>query len=439
MRYALALLAVGLAGACATSGPDNEHGPTFLDGGGDGASAGDVGATGDDAVNEGATADDATNDGPSSVDAPAEAQGDATADGSTDAGGGDTGQVDSGSCTSTMALLAASGTVMGEAVFGHGQWSTASTVAGGAAGAPSLVAFGAGYLGVYVGAGTTGSLPLRWTAYTGSWTPPATIGAALAQGKPALAVIAGTAHLVYWGSDGKFYHGTYGGSWDAASDKVQSGGGAAQSFGPSAPVVAATGAALALAQSGQDGQLYAQPWTGSWQAAVPVAGSSVESLLTPAIVALTGGSADAMVVFVHAGDAGDYHLQYTVRTSGSWSAPVELYDQAGNIAYAGTTPSLAALPNGGAIVAWQGSSPAHPYVSTYDPAAKWSAPLPVGGAVLASPPSVVPGVCGAQAAMAYVQATGEVDVTTLSGGSWGTPVAIAGASGMQTVALASLP
>jgi hypothetical protein len=341
-------------------------------------------------------------------------------------------------CPSTMALLAASGSAIAQAIYGHGQWSSATQVAGGASAAPSLVPFGAGYLGAFAGTGGAGNLPLMWTAYTNSWTQPAHVASALAQGIPALAVTGTTAHVVYWGSNSKFYHGTYGGSWDAANDPVQAAGGA-QSFGPSAPAAAAVGTALVAAQSGQDGVVYDQGWSGSWQAAAPLAGSSVITSLSPSIVAMSGGGADAMMVFVHAGDAGSYYLQYATRTGGTWSSPADVHDTAGAVAYSSTTPSLAALPGGKAVLAWQGSSPAHGYVSTYDPASGWTAPLPVSSDTLVSPPSVAPGVCGADAVMTYAATGGAVQVVTLSGGSWGTPVPIAGATGMQWAAIAAHP
>jgi hypothetical protein len=282
-------------------------------------------------------------------------------------------------------------------------------------------------------------MPLQWTSYTGSWTAPATIGAALGQGIPALAVVGASAHVVYWGSDSKFYHGTYSGStWDGANDPVEASGDA-QSFGPSAPAAAASGSTLVAVQSGQDGILYDQTWTGSWQVASPHPGSSVVSSLSPAVAAMNGGTADLMVVFVQAGDAGSYFLEYTIRTSGVWSTPANVYAQGGNVAYAGTTPALAALPGGGAILAWQGASPAYAYVSTYNPAIGWTAPAAVSSDTLASPPAVAPGVCGADAVLAYVTTAGAVEVVTTMAGTWGSPAAIVGATGMQWVAVAATP
>jgi hypothetical protein len=435
---AVAVLAVFALAACATSGADNEHGPSFGDGG-DAHATGDTGGTpdaGSDATHDAAPSDaQAQGDSQGLQDAPGEGAGEAGEGGSTEGGteGGST-------CPSTMAILAAGGSSVAQAVFGHGQWSSASTVSGGASAAPSLVALQGGYLGAFAGAGTAGNLPLTWTAYTGSWSPPAQVAAALAQGVPALAVTATSAHVVYWGSDSKFYHGTYTGSWDAANDPLKPSGGT-QSFGPSAPAATAVGSALVETQSGQDGVVYEQGWNGSWQAASAVAGSAVVSSLSPAVAAMNGGTADVMVVFVHAGDAGSYYLQYATRTAstGGWSTPADVYATGGNVAYAGTTPALCALPGGKALLAWQGSTTSYPYVSTYDPAGGWTAPIPASSDALVSPPSVAPGVCGADAVMAYVKTGGGVQVVTSSGGSWGTPVAISGASGMQWAAIASSP
>jgi hypothetical protein len=431
--YALGL-ALASGGGCATSGIGNEHGPAFTDAAAaEGAPPPEAGS--DDAANEATTRDagDASADA-TPGDAPAEtseAGGDAPFDAPSETAS-EAGEA-STLCTSTMALLAGGSSSLAQAVYGNGQWSSASVVTGGASAAPSLTAFGTGYLGAFVGTGSAGALPLKWTAFTGSWSAPAQIAAALGQGTPALAVTAATAHVVYWGSDDKFYHGTYSGSWDAASDPV----GSPQSFGPSGPAAAGIGATVLVAQSGSNGTLYDQTWNGTWGAGIPHAGSLVETSLSPAVVALTGGASDAMIVFVGASDAGTYYLQYTVRTSGAWSAPAYVFDQTGHVAYASTTPSLAALQDGGAILAWQGGSPAYAYESTYG-ASGWTSPVAVSADTLLSPPSVAAGVCGSDAVAAYVTTTGSVTVATLAGGTW-TTVPIAGATGMQSVAIATSP
>jgi hypothetical protein len=242
-----------------------------------------------------------------------------------------------------------------------------------------------------------------------------------------------TAVAIY-GTDDEFYHGTYSSSWNAANDAV----GSPQSFGPSGPSATGIGSDVLVAQSGQDGTLYDQTWSGTWGAASSHTGTLVEPSISPAVVALTGTGPDAMIVFVSAADAGSYYLQYTVRTSGSWSAPAYVFDQTGHVAYTSTTPSLAALPGGGAILAWWGSSPAYAYESTYG-ASGWTSPIAVSADTIQSPPSVAAGVCGSDAVAAYVTTAGTVSVATLTGGTWTTPIPIADASGMQTVAIATTP
>jgi hypothetical protein len=444
----------GILAACATSGPDNLHGAAYEDeagptqeGGPDATAEAEAGGGADarvDASPDTSTASDAGGD-VGMVDAPGESEESAATDAgapvdaASEATASDTGTTETGTtCTSSMALLAASGSSLAEAVYGHGQWSTASVVSGGASAAPTLIPLGTGYLASFVGTGAAMDMPLKWTAYTDSWTAPAQISAALGQGTPALAAIGTTGHVVYWGSDGKFYHGTYSGSaWDAASDPLQASG-ATQSFGPSAPAAAAIGTTLVAAQSGQNGVVYDQEWTGSWQAAVALAGSSVIGELSPAVTAMNGGTADLMLVFVHAGDAGSYYFQYATLTTGAWSTPANVYAMGANVAYASTTPALAALPNGGAILAWQGASPAYPYVSTYTPANGWTSPVPVSSDTLQSPPALAPGVCGADAVLSYVTTAGAVEVLTTTGGTWSTPQAVAAATGMQWVAVATI-
>src|ERR1700722_2619972 len=147
MSFAIAL-ACAAGAACAASGADNEHGPTFLDEGGSDATARPEGGgdasqetstPGSDATQEVGVVD-ALGESKSSDGGEGEASGEAATDAS-DAGAGDTGAV----CTSTMALLAAGPASLAEAVYASGQWSMASTVSGGAAAAPTLVPFGGGY------------------------------------------------------------------------------------------------------------------------------------------------------------------------------------------------------------------------------------------------------------------------------------------------------
>lgn len=419
------------AAACAASGSENtEHGPSF----------------GADSGND-APSIDAADAGDGHAEASSEASGDSPSDatghdGSQEASadGGDAGDAadasdanvadaaDSG-CLGTAAIVAASTTSSAGATFSNGAWSKATAFGVGASAPPSLVSYGAGY----IAAGIFNNV-LGWASYSGSWTSPAQIAQATGQGTPALAALGKDAHLVYWGTDNKFYHGTYSSNqWDAANDPV--GGSNAQSFGPSAPAAAAVGSALVVAQDGSDGFVYDQTWSGgSWGAANKHANASTQNTVPPSIVAMNGGSGDAMIVYTH---ASDYHLQYSIRSGGNWSAPADVYNQNGNVAFSNSAASLAALPGGRALVAWLGAN-AKPYYSAFDGSA-WSAPDVIANVTVSSPPSVAAGVCGANALAAIVQSSGEVDALTWTSGHWSAPGAVAGATAMTYAAIASMP
>jgi hypothetical protein len=443
-RLALA----GLLGACSSSSGNGVHGPSFGgDGGPDSTAGGDSG--GEEAGGpDGSQPIDAGRDGATpgmdaTMDAPHDAGSETSAEASVPDSPSETSPPPDGpTCASTMALLAMGPNGIAESLFSGGAWAPATTATppGGAAppSGPAIAAYGTEYVTAFVTAGS-GMTPLDWTLQSGAWAPPSQVLMATAQGTPSLAVIGTDTHIVYWGSNGEFYHGTFSsGAWQTDSDPVEPDGGA-QSFGSSPPVVAAVGSTLVVAQSGGNGVLYDQTWTGAWQAANAQAGTSVVTTIAPAIVALTGGSADLMIVFVHDGDAGDYHLQFTVRSGGTWSAPADVYDQSGTIAYSSASPSLAALPGGGAIVAWLGGSPASPYASTYSPSGGWTAPASIANVTLSSAPSVAAGGCGNTATAAFVQTTGELDTADLTGGTCSAPVAIAEGGGMQSVAITSSP
>ncbi len=425
-----------LAGACAASTTSAEHGPSFGDDAGDGSAEGaqpdddattDTGSAPDtgspfdsgDTTDTGSAADGTASDGPAT-------------DGDSDTNDSGSPGSDGGSCTSTMAMLAMGTSGLTEARFSGGSWSAAAAVGTGGAAPPSLpglVPFAGGFQGAFV----TGGGQLDGTAYTASWSAPGQIGSTAAQGTPALAVTGSTAEVVYWGGDGKYYLGSYAsGTWTAGIPVTPQGG--TQSFGSSGPAAAAVGSSVVAVQSGTNGTLYDQTWTaGAWQAANGHTGTSVVTTLSPAVVALQGGTADLLIVYISG--AQDV-LYFTTRTSGTWSAPAEVY---GTTAYTGFTPTLAPLPGGGAIVVWQGGNNMA-YASTYTAGSDWTAPAQIPSTTtVVSAPAVAPGVCGASVTVAYVLTGGQVEVTSLVGSTWSTPAAISGATGMQSVAIATSP
>ena len=261
---------------------------------------------------------------------------------------------------------------------------------------------------------------------------------ATAQGASSIAALGANVHLVYWGSNGKFYHGTYSSTgWDSASDPV--GGSSSQSFGSSAPTVASAGGDLDVAQAGTNATLYDQVWNGSWQTAASHSGASVAPTGTPRIAALSGGASDLLIV---AARQTDDVLFFDVRnaTTHAWAGLSIVYD---TTTYSGSTVSIAPLSGGRALLVFYGGD-THAYFSVYDPSQTpaWTAAAPLLGAsnpALASPASVAAGVCGDDAIAVLTLATGSVEATSYRGGAWQTPVAISGVTGASYAAIATSP
>jgi len=351
---------------------------------------------------------------------------DATSDASVDAQG------DASSCTSTTVLLAGNGsTLVGASAKGTAAFASAA-LTGSVTDRVSVVPFGVGFLGVVRAADDTIASSFFGGA---SWSAAAAVGSVATRDAPVLAVTGTTAHLAYQQKvDFKFYHGQYTGSaWDAATDPV--GVGVAQSFGPRGPGFAAVGTTPVVLQAGDDGFLYDRAYTGTWSAAHQQAATSVEKTLPPTLVALTGGTADLLGVYMR---LTDFKIMSVTRTSGTWAAPVLLDVNA----YANEPVNLAPLSGGRALLAYRGSDNKG-YFSVYDPTKTpvWTAPAAIGGSapLVESAPAIAPGVCGDDAVVAYAATGGAVNVTRFAGGTFGAAVAVTGTNGAKYVGIATRP
>jgi hypothetical protein len=240
--------------------------------------------------------------------------------------------------------------------------------------------------------------------------------------------------------DYKFFHGQFSNSaWDMASDPV-GGSGPSQSYGPRAPSAAGVMNALVVVQGGDNSILYDQTWNGSWQMASPHPSAAVQKTITPAVVALTGGNEDLLVVYAR--DV-DYKLMSTSRSGGNWSTPT-LVDANAFLSGSTNEPvALAPMASGRAVMVYRGAD-SKPYFSIYDPSKTpaWTAPAAlVSGAnpSVDSLPSVAAGVCGADAVAAYVESGVGVKVTQLSSGMWSSPESVPMSSSAKYVAVATRP
>jgi hypothetical protein len=305
---------------------------------------------------------------------------------------------------------------------------------------PAIVGLGGGaFLSVFP---RSGDDVIESTRYAdASWSTPSPIAAvagkdaaATEQAAPSLALVGGDAELVYAGSNFFFYHGVYsGGAWGAASDAV--GGTVSQDYGPSQPTAAAAGSTLSVAWDGSNHGLYVDAWTvtGGWVGAQPITGAGVDEV-PPTMVALDGGDADLLLVYVQQTTT---FLYSVVHTASGWSAPVAV----GSTAIATLPVSLAPLAppeSGGVVMVYEGTD-GLPYASIYSPTSTpaWATPVSIlpGATPLRSPPAVATGVCGADAIAAVTQAAG-ITIVASKGGAW-SPLRMVPAAGATYATLAT--
>jgi hypothetical protein len=347
------------------------------------------------------------------------------------AGQGGGGGAGGGLPQSTVVVLAGGGASMlaGEWHPG-GSWST-QELAEQSGDTPALVAMSAGAaLGVVRAAAGGGQL--RYTTWTpGAWTAFADVAANLvARAAPSAVASGASVRLVFHGPDYKHYYAERVADWGPTAEPVSAGG---QSFGPSPASIAALGGDAVIAFAGNDHDVYDQTRAaGSWQGAVGH-GLGDATLITPSIVALASGP-ELMIVYERTADASVWSA---TRTAGTWSAPEV-------IASALTTlpVALAALPGGGAVVAFHGTDDML-YWSRYTPGGTpaWSDPAGVAQPGVKLPagsvPAVAAGVGGDDAELAYVNASdGAAYHARLSGMIWSAAASIGGA-GLTRVAIAS--
>ena len=351
---------------------------------------------------------------------------DAASDASVDAPG------DASSCVATTVLLAGNGsTLVGASAKGTAAFASAA-LTGSVTDRVSIVPFGTGFLGV----ARAGDGSILSSAFGGaSWSAAAAVGAVVARDAPILAVTGTTAHLAYQQNvDYKYYHGTYTGSaWDAATDPV--GVGAQQAFGPRGPGFAAVGTTPVVLQAGSDNFLYDFDYTGTWSIGHQQASTSVEKTLPPTLIALTGGTAELLGVYMR---LADFKIMSVTRAVGTWTAPVLLDVNA----FANDPVNVAPMSGGRALLAYRGSD-GKGYYSVYDPTKNpvWTVPAAIGGSapLVESAPAIAPGVCGDDAVVAYAGTGGAVNVTRFAGGSFGAAATVTGTSGAKYVGIATRP
>jgi hypothetical protein len=331
-------------------------------------------------------------------------------------------------CTAgTVAVLAGTDTTLTGAVQDKGGAWTGVTITNGAAkSAPSLTAFGTGFIGLTRGAGDA----LQGTSYGTSWSNATTIGALTTIGAPTVAVASANAESVFLAGapdTNKFFRiENSGTSWTTTGDPLTPPGGT-QSYGPSAGTVAAAGTDLVFAQDGDNQGLYVQTWNGAWSVAAPINGAGTLNTAPPSLLAVDG-SFD--LVLLYADNTANHVIGYATRNAmtKTWNSAQVTQ------ATAQTSEQLSAfrISQFVIMVTFRGNNQ-RPYFMTGTLGVgtiSWSLPAALLGdtSTVDTPPTVAKGVCGDDA-VAVFAAAGQVKATRYRGNAWSVPETVSGASG----------
>lgn len=325
-------------------------------------------------------------------------------------------------------------------VFEEGAGWTVTTIVSTTSASPAVVLDGsASGIALFRSAADSHLLFSQWNGAT--FTAPLAIGMlAVAQGAPSMAYEAGAFPVGYWGSDNKHSFARYigqGGGWSPVAEAVQPMGGG-QSFGSSAPAIASVGGEPYLVHTGTDGKIYEQQRSGNaWTVAVPHDVGNAQPTISPTAIALSGGNEDMLVVYVTSANS---QIGWMTRKPGAppvWNAGALITD-----ALTQDRIAVAALPGGGAVMAFRGLN-TNIYTSLYTPGANpaWGAPAPLAAPNYATPstPALAPGIGAATAELVFADsATGKAWHSRLVGQTWQSPTQIGG-TGVQFVGLSSAP
>jgi hypothetical protein len=260
-----------------------------------------------------------------------------------------------------------------------------------------------------------------------AWSAFAPIGPTVAtRGQPAIDAAGATAQVAFHGMDYKHYYAAYNGAWTPPAEPA----GTPQSYGPSPATIAARGgdATIVFHDGAVNNATSSRDRTaGTWLVGTGI-GTGADFGVTPLVVALSAGP-ELIAVW----ERSDHQLVSSTRTAGAWSAPAAIANALSTV-----RPALAALPNGGAVLAFHGTD-GKLYTSLYA-AGAWGAVAGIASpnVSLAGTPAVAHGVGGDTVELAYVGNDGVAYHARYASGAW-KPVTAVGGSSLVSVAIASAP
>jgi hypothetical protein len=335
-------------------------------------------------------------------------------------------------CPTVLAVVGSATAVLGADLVVGGSWSTTSLGSKSVDGVSLVSVGGAGAAAAvrFTEINHVNDQALQYSAWTPSgWTQLANVGTGITtQSRPALAVGPTAVHLAFHGTDDKHYFISFAGTFSAPEAIGPSGN---HQYGPSGADLTVTGSTpVAVYASGeQDGALSSDDRVSAvWQSPQFISGA-VDYYIVPAVVALSSGP-ELLVVFAE-NQTGN--LLFTTRTSGVWTTPAAITG-----ASTGARPSLAALPGGGAALAFKGTD-GKLYTSFFS-GSSWSGPAGISSPNVnsTSSPAITRGAATAAVEVAFIESDGVAYHSRLISSTWTTPAAIGG-SAAANVAITTLP
>jgi hypothetical protein len=427
-RWSAGLLLCALALRCATGEDDpvrnKPGGYAGTDGGGSGGASGSSGKGGSAG---GGTAGGGASDAGLDVDLDAASDALDGGAGSAGAAGDAAADVVEAGPGGRLLLVARSDTQLTFGETTGATWSV-QNVPRATLSTPALVASPWGALALFRDSAGNALSWSAWEPSSSGWSAPAAVASGgMTIASPALAAAASDVQLAFLGTDNKLYANVYapGSGWQNTFTNVQAG--SVHSFGPSAPALVASNAAVTLAQEGQDGDLHTQLWQGGWQPGYAHGLAPKLQSLTPPAATFRHGTGKAIVAYVETGTA---RLMWTEGWADGWSAPIAVHPQA----ISPSTPALAALPNGQVVLGYR--APDDNVYASVMSGGSFGQPVLVHPSLgTSSSPAIAPGVGGQIAEMVWVSGN-SIQHSSLGANGWSGPTAVA-AGGHKAVALAT--
>jgi hypothetical protein len=322
----------------------------------------------------------------------------------------------------------------GAAYDGNGAWTVARSTGAALRGQPRGGLIGPTLVAVWL----SRSNQVAWTKFEANQktlSPPDKVGDVLTTKNPAFVTSQATGRLYSLSPDDMMKEGVFSlsAAWDDGNALVAPGD--SPVVGKTAPAAALAGSSYVLAFGAANKALSVQTQvSGNWGPPATIPDASTYADFPPVMTSLIGGTEELLMVYIDS----DLSLHWTTRSSGTWGPPAVVDTSA----IPDGVPSLAPMAGGRAMLVWKTLNGAAMF-SQYDPSKTppWSSPASIfqDGPKLTFPPSVGGGRCASEATVAYLDASGRVNLALYAGGRWMGPYVVPGMTNMTFAGAGEVP